>query len=103
MEPFHPADDATATISATTTTARAAIKKRPAGAFQVRVHNAAAALCFYRIGDAAVSASAGDIPLPAGAVEVVTVDNPAADPETHVAAVLASGSGSIYVTTGVGL
>jgi len=103
MEPFHPVDDATTTLAAGTTSVRAAIKKRPTGEFQIRIHNAAAALCFYRIGDDAVTATSTDVPLPSGAIEVVTLDNPDADPETHIAAILASGTGSVYVTTGGGL
>lgn len=103
MQPFHPVDNATAAISASTTTASAEVKKRPDGAYQIRIHNAASALAFYRIGDSAVEAASSDVPLPAGAVEVVTVQNNDADPETHVAAILASGTGSVYVTTGAGL
>jgi hypothetical protein len=103
MDPFHPVDDATTTIAASTASVRGAIKKRPTGEFQIRIHNAAAALAFYRIGDSTVVATNTDIPLPAGALEVVTVMDSDATPETHVAAILASGTGSIYITSGAGL
>lgn len=103
MEPFNPADNATVTISAGASSQSQAIKKRPTGKFQVRIHNAAATLCFYRFGDSTVTAANTDVPLPAGAVEVVTVENRDASAETHMAVILASGSGSVYVTTGAGL
>jgi hypothetical protein len=102
MKPFNPLDDATASISANTTSVRAAIARQPMGAHQLRLHNAGASTVFWAAGDAAVSAAVTDIPLPAGAIEVVTVTNPGAQGATHIAAITASGTASLYLTTGQG-
>ena len=103
MKPFTPAPGATASISATTTSARAAILQRPTGAHQLRLFNPGPSTVFWTYGDGAVTAATTDVPLPAGAIEVVTLSNPASAPVTHVAAITASGTATLYVTTGQGL
>lgn len=103
MRPFHPADDATTTISGSVSTARGEIKKRPSGAFQLRIFNGGTTLAFIRVGDVAVEAAATDLPLAGGASLIITVLNSDSDPDTHVAAILASSTGSIYVSTGRGI
>jgi len=102
MQPFHPVDDATASISATTTSARAAIKKPRTGQFQLRLANTGSALVRYRVGGSTVDAAATDPALPAGAVEVITV-NGGRNADTHVAAKTDSGSSTLEITTGSGL
>lgn len=102
--PFHPVDDATVTVAVSGTTARGAIKKAPTGAFQLRLHNALTEVIFYRPGDSSVTTTvAQGTPLPAGAVEVITIENSDALPVTHVAFISASGSGSAYASTGRGI
>jgi hypothetical protein len=103
MQPFHPIDDATVTVSVTSSTARGAIKKAPSGKFALRLHNALSEAVFYALGDATVEATTSDVPLPSGAVEVVTVENADRNPITHVAFISASGTGSAYASTGYGL
>lgn len=103
MESFHPLDRATTTISASTSSARGAIARQPTGRHQVRLCNATGQTAFYRLCDSDDNATTADVPLPDGGVEVVTVGNADAAPITHVAVILATGSGSFYVTTGRGL
>jgi len=99
-----PVDDATVTVSVSaSSTPGVAIKSRPTGAFQLRLHNALAGVVFYRVGDSTVQATSADVPLPAGAVEVITVKNNDRRQDTHIAFVAASGTGSAYASTGVGL
>lgn len=101
---FMPVDNATVTVSVSaSSTPGVAIKGRPTGAFQLRLHNALAGVIFYRVGDASVQASTADVPLPAGAVEVITVKNSDSRQDTHIAFVSASGAGSAYASTGNGL
>lgn len=104
MPPFHPIDRATATISASTTSARAAIPKQPSGRHQVRIFNGTAEQAYYRICGVTDDATSADIPLPSGAIEVVTVQNADADSaKSHVAVILAASTGSVFVTTGHGI
>jgi hypothetical protein len=99
--PFMPGD--TRSISASTSSAATGSALAPAksGPVQVRIHNAAASLAFVRFGPSGVSAAATDLPVPAGAVEVVTV--PALDVATFGAAILSSGTGTVYLTAGAGI
>lgn len=103
MKPFTPADDATSSIAATTSTNNAAIRQQPTGAHQLRLFNLGPSAVFWALGPAGVTAALTDIPLPVGAIEVITVPNASAAPLTHVAAITASGTASLYLTTGQGL
>lgn len=103
MKAFTPIDAATATRAVTATTARVAFSKPPLGEFQARLHNAGGATVFFRVGDSTVEAATTDIPIPAGAVEIITVKNLDADPDTHIAAITASGTATLYITTGEGI
>jgi hypothetical protein len=103
MKPFTPAPAATASIAVTTSNARAAIKQQPTGAHQLRLFNAGTATAFWTFGDGAVTAATTDIPLPSGAIEVVTIPNATNAPTTHIAAIAASGTATLYLTTGQGL
>ena len=103
MKPFIPVDDATASISASTGSSNTAIKQQPTGSHQLRLHNAGATLLFWALGPSGVTAAVTDIPLPAGAIEVVTVANAGASPLTHIAAITQAGTATLYVTTGQGL
>jgi len=103
MKPFTPVDDGTASIAVTTSSASAAIKQQPTGAHQIRLFNAGSATVFWAAGSAGVSAAVTDIPLPSGAIEVVTLTNTNGGAATHVAAIAASGTATLYLTTGQGL
>jgi len=100
---FMPVDNATVMVGVSTSWMAGAIKGRPSGPFQLRLYNALASAVFYRVGDSSVQATSADVPLPPGAVEIITVRNADARPDTHIAFVAASGSGSVYASTGNGL
>ena len=107
MDPFHWLEDATIKITATTSgTDRGALKRMPAGRVQIEIYNSGAVPVFIRKGtDATVTASSSnpDKPIGPGVTEVLTVINRPTAPITHIAAVTASGSADIYITTGVGI
>jgi|SRR6185437_16390339 hypothetical protein len=107
MKPFHWLDDATVKITASTGGSdRAKLLRVPSGDFQLEVYNSGAVAVFVRKGkDATVTASSSnpDKPIAPGAVEVLTINNDAASPVTHIAAVAASGSADIYLTVGAGI
>lgn len=110
MTPFHPKATSTVSISATTASSNVALAKVPTGSFQVRVHNAGASTAFIARGtDSTVAATVpsgatpGSMPVPAGAVEVLTFNSPDAAPITHVAAITAGGAATIYFTVGEGI
>lgn len=103
MRSFSPTDDATASISVTTTTAASALKKAGDGAFQVRIFNAGPSTAFIAFGDSAVEAAVTDYPVPAGAIEVVTMQNPDKAQITHAAAITAASTATVYLTTGDGI
>jgi hypothetical protein len=71
----------------------------PGGA-TVRIHNAGSATAFIEFGpsSAIVAALATSMPVPAGLVEAFTI-NPGI---THMAAITASGTATIYATPGQG-
>lgn len=96
---FKPGQSATVSISCTTTTARAAITGAPGAEFQVRLYNAGSATVFVARGGSAVDATTSSMPLPAGAIEVITCEAAV----THVAAITSSGTATLYITTGSGL
>lgn len=103
MNPFCPIDDATASVSVTTSSANALIKADPEGAFQLRLYNAGTSTAFYAVGNSSVTAAVTDVPIPSGAVEVITVQNPQSAPVTHIAAITASGTATLYASTGFGI
>lgn len=103
LPPFSPVDDATTTISASTSTAAGAIKQQPSGKHQLRLYNATGQRAFYALGSSAVTAAITDVPIPDGVIEVITVENADAARLTHLAVILASGSGSFYISTGRGI
>lgn len=104
MTPFHWVEDSTLKIDVSTTSATGALLKVPTGQTQIRVFNGATVPVFVKKGtDSTVTATTSALPLAPGGVEVFTFTNPAAAPVTHVAAITASGSGSIYITVGTGL
>ena len=89
--PFLPG--ATTSVAAGTSSGTAAVDP---GAAQVRLHNAGSATVFVVFGAVATTS---DMPLPAGAIEVLS--KPAG--VTTVAAITASGTATLYVTSGVGV
>jgi hypothetical protein len=92
-QPFRPAG--TVTLAASTSAARATL---PAHGEAVLVSNTASSTAFIRFGtDNTVTATNADTPLPAGTRTLLH-----AGIASTVAVVLASGSGTVYVTRGEG-
>jgi hypothetical protein len=109
---FLPNDRGTLTVSVTSASANNALLRAPtSGVFQVRVYNAGSALVFIRFGEVTVNsagtvdlattvaATTADIPIAAGNTETFTVDSGT----TRIAALTASGTATLYVTTGEGM
>lgn len=85
----------TGTISATTTSANLAISE---SATAVRIYNAANVMCFVRFGrGSGTAAVTTDMPIAPGSVEVFKKGR-----SDYVAAITASGSGTVYITAGDG-
>jgi hypothetical protein len=95
--PFRPQAANTASLAVTTSSDRVAITGNPT---QVRLRtNGADAVAFITFGDSTVTAAtATGIPLGPGAIEVFSVPLNA----THIAAITASGTATLYVTPGEG-
>jgi hypothetical protein len=98
--PFQAFGIGTASASATTSSAATAltlpsqVPKRT----QVRVYNAGSVTAFILFGTSGVTATTGNMPVPAGAVEVLSVP----EGTTHVATITASGTATVYFTAGEG-
>ena len=102
MISFQAMDNATVNI-AVSTSSQAVQVSAISGANQVRVTNNASATVFIRFGPSGVVASAtGDIPLPAGEVEVFSADTTGSG-VLYVAAIAPSGTGNVYFTPGAGI
>lgn len=86
---------ATASISVTTSSARVAL---PAGGGQLAVLNNGGGVVFIKFGDSTVTAAVTDIPVEIGVARGFTPPGTA----THVAAIIASGTATVYFTAGEG-
>jgi|TARA_R110000868_G_scaffold392795_1_gene663575 FixJ family two-component response regulator len=87
---------ATAKVAGTTTSQSVALSAKD---YQVRVFNSAASIAFIRFTAGASTAVTTDMPIPPGAVEVFSLN----ESQTHVSVILASGTGDVYFTSGVGI
>lgn len=65
---------------------------------QMRVFNQGGAVVFCKLGFEGVVATANDMPLPSGTIEVFSKGN-----YTHVALMTVSGTSTVYITGGKGL
>jgi hypothetical protein len=97
MEPFAAYGiGQTVTVGASTTSTNAPL---PIRGGDVRVYNATDAIAFVEFaGSAAPVATSADIPIPPGGVEVFSIAG-----ASHVAVILAAGTGNVYFTPGRGL
>lgn len=97
---FEPANWTTATVvlSASTTSAGAALVGTTKSQDCVRIMNDTNSTAFVRFGAGSQTAVATDTPILAKSVELFGLD----PDETHVAVILGSGTGTVYVTTGKG-
>jgi hypothetical protein len=104
MTPFRPILNGTINIGASTSSAGSALAGAPrSGPFQVRVVCTGSTPFFLKFGAATVSATSGDLPFPAPCDEVLTLSNRDDNPITHAAAITASGTATVYLTTGDGI
>lgn len=102
--PFHWLEGATLTLSATTTSSNGALLKLPTGKCQIRLCNEGPSTVFIRKGlDNTVAATTADLPILSGGVEVLTLNNNQAAPTTYIAAITASSTASLHITTGLGI
>jgi len=96
--PFTPNKAGTVSVSASTSSGSVSLGSTVR--HQVRVHNAGTGLVFVEFGTSAVTAATTTgIPLAAGATEVFTVSQT----DTHMAAITASGTATVYATPGLGV
>jgi len=101
---FHWLEDATSTVTATTSSQAVAILRRPSGRFQIRIYNGHTAVIYIRKGAATTAiATATDLPIAPGSVEVLTINNADQSNITHIGVLAASTSGPISITTGAGI
>lgn len=102
--PFHWLEGATTTISATGTSSDNALLKVPTGKFQLRFYNSGTVTVFIRKGSNGVAAvaTAADLPIAPGSVEVLTVNNNPSAPITSIGAITAGTAATLYVTVGAG-
>ena len=79
----------------------------PDGEFQCRVFNSGTDAVWVAFGPsgATYTAASGSeaVPVPGGAVEVLTAQNPAKARATHAYAITASGTATVYFTPGHGI
>ena len=101
LELFTPYGSNTTAISASNTTASGALNLPSATmTSSVRVYNACsvAAFVMFAASSATATATTSHMPIPAGGVETFELS----PNTTHAAVILASGTGTVYFTTGRG-
>lgn len=103
--PFQPTDGATKNVSGTTTSANVLVTNgSPGGRVQVRIVNPGTTTAFVKFGsDNNVAAVAtADVPVLGGSSSILTANVPA-DGTLYAAAIMASGTATIYFTPGAGI
>lgn len=107
IQAFQPTMGATVTIAATGTSARALLGGQPeaAGAkHQYRIVNPGTTLAYVRFGDKTVTATNADVPVLPGSALILTYQVPDGVTDgLYLAAILASGTATLSITTGVGI
>lgn len=103
--PFQPTDGATVNIAATVASGNVLVSSgAPQGRIQVSITNAGTATAFVKFGkDNTVAATTTkDVPVLGGQMRILsaTLD---ADGTLYAAAIMASGTATIYFTLGVGI
>ena len=93
----------TASVTATTSSSATALTLPTQASatprkIQVRMYNAGTATVFVHFGTSGVAATTGNMPLPSGAIEVISVP----EGTTHAATITSSGTGTVYFTAGLG-
>lgn len=98
MTPFTPGD-ATAKVTAATTSARVKVAEA-SSVVQIRLYNSGSVTAFLAFGGSTIDATlAAGMPLPPGAVEVVSFST---GDDVYLAGITVSGTADVYATPGVG-
>lgn len=87
----------TVSIAGTTSSARSVLTNSPVKSKDVLLYNSGTTLAFFRFGDSSVVATTTDTPLPPGTLPIFFAGD-----NTHVAVIMASGTATIYATSGFG-
>ena len=96
---FTPYGSNTTAVSVSGTTASGALNLPSATmGSTVRVYNGTSVVVFIQFGDSTVTATTANMPIPAGGVEVFAIGSAI----TYIAGITASGTGTLYATTGRG-
>lgn len=106
MRSFAPISAATVSLGADTSSDSVAFSSTgmPSGEFQVRCYNSGAVDAFVDFGEAGLTiATTTAMPIPGGAVEVLTVPNPQKGKATTAYAMTATGTATVYFTPGHGI
>jgi hypothetical protein len=104
MAPFHWLESATIALTNNNSSTNAALLRMPTGVTQIRVASNCATWMYIKKGtDSTVTATASDLPIAPGEVEVLTLQNNPTAPITYIAMISPSGSCTLYVTTGEGI
>jgi hypothetical protein len=107
VQSFQPTIGATVSRATTSVSSRVLLGGQPSAPgqrFQVRIYNAGPDTAFIRFGDSTVTATSADVPIPSGAIEVMSFTVPEQDVTgAYMAAITASGTATVYFTTGVGI
>lgn len=99
MRPFSTFGLPTVNVAATTTTGNVAINKPEGASCQVEIYNSGSVPVFVKKGDSTVAATTAGRPVAPGA----TILDSIGAGVTHFAAITASGTATVYFTTGEGL
>jgi hypothetical protein len=103
VRPFSWQDATTVSVTTGASSAAVALQGMPSGQAQVRIVSTCASVVFVRKGgSAAVTATAADMPIAPGEVEVMTLIDPPSNPTTYLAMISPSGSCTVYFTIGAG-
>jgi hypothetical protein len=105
IKSFNPTAGATVSLAAGTSTGRVKLGGQPSAEtlIQCRVYNSGTDVAFIRQGDSTVTATVTDMPIAPGEIEVFTFNLPNSTGGLYVAAITASGTPTLYFTTGVGV
>jgi len=100
VDPFFPGT--TVSLAVTTSTGNVSLTGADGkGKRQLRLYNAGSVAVFIRIGVTGVVAAVTDMPIPPGAVEVITLRD--ASGQMFLAGITASSTATLYATVGEGV
>ena len=99
--PFTPSG----TVSLSVTDATGNVRLTSPNPVAVRLYNTGTATVFFKAGPVGVTAAVTDTPIPSGAIEVFNLTPTVTIPGgcSHIAAITASGTATLYATVGQGL